>query len=364
MQLSQAMKLSPDLFTPLTRTPWAGHRIAALFKRNLLPQSQLAAIGEAWEVSCDPSFPSQILGSTSSLSELIALQPEAMLSADYVKENGPSCEILIKLLNADDPLSVQVHPDDNDPALKPNECGKPESWLVLDAEAHAGIYLGFSKAIERKKLELLLSEKGDLRPWLQFVPVKVGDYFEIQPGVPHAIGPGTVLLEPQRVIAGRSGKTFRLWDWGRRYDDFGQIDLKSGKARELHVDEALRLMRPEEQVGEDFVESLRRVADIQWPIEGVECHIYPANIWYQVIRLKITAKAALCLQIDRGFGTLVSLAGRYVCQGAGGNAQTFVMGEPGFLPHQSMPMIIRAELDSDLILVIPSGAEFRIQPLH
>lgn len=364
MQLNQAMKLSPDLFTPLIRTPWAGHRIAPLFKKEVLPQSIHEAIGESWEVSCDPDFPSQVLGLSTSLRELIAQKPEAMLSPDYVRENGPSCEILVKLLNADDPLSVQVHPEDNDPSLKADECGKPESWLILDAESDSGLYLGFSQPIKRVKLEELLRNGEDLRSLLQFVPVKPGDYFEIQPGVPHAIGPGVVLLEPQRVIAGKSGKTFRFWDWGRRYDAHGRVDQKSGKARELHIAEAMRLIRPEEQVGPAFVSSLRRSAEVQIPLDGVECHVYPANIWYQVLRLKVSAKAALCLQIERGFGALVSLSGCFVCQGVGGAAQKFIAGEPGFFPHQSLPMVIRAERDSDFIIVIPSGADFRIQALH
>src|SRR6478735_3866269 len=145
MNLSQAMKLSPDLFTPLTRTPWAGRRIAELYKKDILPAAVQEPIGEAWEVSCDPDFPSQILGYDVSLLELINQKPEAMLSPEYVRENGPSCEILIKLLNADDPLSVQVHPEDGDRSLKPEECGKPESWLVLDAAPGAGLYLGFSR---------------------------------------------------------------------------------------------------------------------------------------------------------------------------------------------------------------------------
>ncbi|MDQ3230581.1 MAG: class I mannose-6-phosphate isomerase [Pseudobdellovibrionaceae bacterium] len=364
MNLSQPMKLSPDLFTPLTRTPWAGRLIGGLYKKDILPASVHEPIGEAWEVSCDPDFPSQILGHDVSLLELIQQKPEAMLSPEYVHEHGATCEILIKLLNADDPLSVQVHPQDDDRYLKPEECGKPESWLVLHAEPGAGLYLGFSKPVPTQELARMLEKDEDLRPFLQFVPVKPGDYFEIQPGVPHAIGPGLVLLEPQRIVFGKSGKTYRFWDWGRRYDEHGRVDAAKGKPRPLHVTEALRIIRPAEQVGENFVSTLRRQVTLEKPLDGLSCSIYPANDYYQVIRLDMQAGVSFLLEIERGFGTLVSLTGRFICQGLQGQPQRFVGGEPGFIPHQALPMIMRAEDDSSCVLVIPRGADFRVKPLQ
>jgi mannose-6-phosphate isomerase len=364
MNLSQALKLSPDLFTPLTRTPWAGRLIGERYKKEIVPHSVREPIGEAWEVSCDPDFPSQVLGYGISLMDLIEAKPEAMLSPQYVQENGSHCEILIKLLNADDPLSVQVHPDDDDSFLRPSECGKPESWLVLDAAPGAGLYLGFSRPIAAEELFRILKNDEDLKPLLHFVPVKIGDYFEIQPGVPHAIGTGMVLLEPQRILAGKSGKTYRLWDWGRRYDAHGRVDLHHGQPRPLHISEALRLIKPEEQVGETFVQSLRRVPRIDRPIEGLECLVYPANDHYQVIRLNIQVGASFLVEIHKGFAALVSLMGRFVCQGYSGQPQRFIGGEPGFFPHLSMPMIIRAEEDSSCILVIPKGADFAVRPLQ
>lgn len=364
MNLSQAMKLSPDLFTPLTRTPWAGRLIGELYKKDILPASTHEAIGEAWEVSCDPDFPSQVLGHDVSLLELIQQKPEAMLSPDYVKQQGPTCEILVKLLNADDPLSVQVHPEDDDPSLKPGECGKPESWLVLDAKPGAGLYLGFSRAISQAELAAKLEREEDLRPLLQFVPVKRGDYFEIQPGVPHAIGPGLVLLEPQRIVFGKSGKTYRFWDWGRRYDEHGRVDPRKGKPRPLHVAEALRIIRPDVQVGEAFVATLRRQPEVQRPLDGLDVSLYPANEYYQVIQLNMQAGVSFLVEIQKGFAALVSLAGRFVCQSLSGHPQRFIGGEPGFIPYEALPMIVRTEEESSCILVIPTGAEFSVKPLQ
>ena len=82
-----------------------------------------------------------------------------------------------------------------------------------------GLYIGFDNAISKEKLESLLRDGDKAKATLKFVEVKAGDYFEIEPGVTHAIGPGVTLLEPQRIIKGQSGKTYRLWDWGRKYDE-------------------------------------------------------------------------------------------------------------------------------------------------
>ncbi len=356
LQLSQALKLSPDRFTPLARTPWAGLQIQRLYKSHIRPSP--AAIGESWEVSCDPDFPSEVLLYHRPLLELLQEEPEQMLSATYVAKKGATCEILIKLLNADQPLSVQVHPRDEDPHLLAKECGKPESWLILHAEPGAGLYLGFSKPIARDKLRELLVRDADLRPYLQFVPVEAGDYFEIQPGVPHAIGPGITLLEPQRVLLGKSGKTYRFWDWGRRYDSNGAIDQERGKPRELHIDEGLRLIDPESQVGSDFVDGLRRLPEKHLlPAGKGTIEIYPVNDSYQVVRVRLAAQGALEWQLRDGFATMVSLHGVFTCEHRQGQLVDFGAGEPGFLPYVAFPMQMRAISSCDLVLVIPAGAQ-------
>lgn len=355
LKINQALKLSPDRFTPLSRTPWAGFQIQKLYKESV--RSVPTAIGESWEVSCDPDFPSIVLGSQASLLELIQREPEQMLSSAYVQRKGANCEILIKLLNAADALSVQVHPADDDPHLKPHECGKPESWLVLDVAPGAGLYLGFSQAISKAKLRQLLAADADLRPYLQFVPVQVGDYFEIRPGVPHAIGPGITLLEPQRVLLGKSGKTYRFWDWGRRYDQNGALDTVHGQARELHIEEGIRLIDPEQQVGEAFVAGLKRRPELLNLAKGGQIERYPANESYQLYRVRLAAGCALAWTLADGFACLVTLGGEFACHHHDGQRVDFKKGEPGFLPHAAFPLTIHAIEDSDFALLIPAPQE-------
>ncbi|RZA26180.1 MAG: hypothetical protein EOP10_04440 [Proteobacteria bacterium] len=360
VDLSQPLKLSANLFTPLMRTPWGGKDIAKRYKQSFVEHPENTIIGESWEVSCDPSFPSLVLGTSLKLSELIAAEPEKMLSRAYVKAFGANFDILVKLVNAAQPLSLQVHPSDDNPSLKPGECGKPESWLVLHAEPGSGLYLGFSKSITKTELQTLLESQGDLKPYLQFVPVKEGDYFEISPGVIHAIGPGVTLLEPQRVRIGKAGKTYRFWDWSRRYNQDGSLNNVSGQERELHVTEGLKIIDPEKQVGAAYVASLRARAEVLELSPKVKHSFYPANANYQVHRLQMQAGSQVQLSAKSGFLSFVCLGGSAVM----GMNLAVSRGEPGFIPFDALPLLIdvdkNSQNDFDITLIIPPSCDLKI----
>jgi mannose-6-phosphate isomerase len=225
--------LQPDNFTPTVRTPWGGTRLAARYKPGLGLPAQ-TRVGEAWEVSVEPSFPSRVLGSDDTLAARIAQEPGAWLGSPEARLG-----LLVKLLDADEPLSLQVHPAIGDPALLADESGKPEGWIILEATPGAGLYLGFTEGTSRAQVAECLEEGGDLSALMNFVPVRAGDAFLIEAGVPHAIGAGVTLLEPQYVEPGKKGLTYRFWDWNRRYDPQGLPDAVRGKARELHVARSL-----------------------------------------------------------------------------------------------------------------------------
>ena len=140
--VQQPIFFEPNNFTSLARTPWAGEEIFHSYKMGLVAEGTSAKIGESWEVSCDPSHPSQISNLGLSLQDLIDKKPVEMLSQKLVDKGLNTCPILLKLLNAAEPLSVQIHPEDGDQSLAVTECGKPESWLVLRADPGAGLYFG------------------------------------------------------------------------------------------------------------------------------------------------------------------------------------------------------------------------------
>ncbi len=224
--------LQPDNFTPPSRTPWGGRRISEELKAD----AQLEAggpVGEAWELSVEPDFPSR-LADGPTLDEVLRGDP-ALLG---VEASNGSTALLVKLIDAADDLSVQIHPRSNDPNLEANESGKPEAWYIIDAEPGAGLYVGFRDGVSRQDIEAAIDGQGNVAALMSFVPVSPGDLFVIGPGTPHAIGKGVLLLEPQRVAPGKRGVTYRYWDWNRKYDSEGQPD-PGGQARRLHRERAL-----------------------------------------------------------------------------------------------------------------------------
>lgn len=344
------LALSYDNFTPVTRTPWAGTEIHSRFKSGILSESQSSKIGESWEFSCGPEFPSKVLDANVCLAELIAADPEAFLSGFQVQKRGPQSQLLVKLLNASEPLSLQVHPEDKGLGLQSDECGKPESWLVLDAKPGCGLYLGFSQKLSRAHLMDLLESGKDLKPFLQFVEAHAGDYFEIDPGVPHAIGPGVVLLEPQRVLPGLKGKTYRIWDWGRKYNHLGRLDPAAGKPRELHINQSLELVDPKVQSGSSFVESLRRKPKVH-SVKGGSLFEYPMNANYQVF-YGISDSLDLNLNIRNGYASFTVLKNDLQT----GLGKKLFMGRTYFLPANCFPLRITAESESEFAFVVPQGA--------
>lgn len=246
-----AWLLAPDNFTPASRTPWGGTSIVTRYKRDLaLPPS--TRVGESWELSGGPEFPSRLVeGAT--LAEAVTRDADFSLGEEAPRGNT---SLLVKLLDAADNLSVQIHPTDDYAGLDAGECGKPESWYVLDAEPGAGLYLGLSDDASPARMRAVLAAGGDASKLLAFVPVTAGDFFVVEAGTAHAIGRGVTLIEPQVVRPGRRGVTYRYWDWNRRYDARGDAS-ETGEPRALHVEHALAVTAWDRVRGDGFLREIR-----------------------------------------------------------------------------------------------------------
>ncbi len=258
-----AWLLSPDNFTPPSRTPWGGTAIVSRYKRELgLPPS--TRVGESWELSAGPEFPSRVAHGRL-LSEVVREDPDFALGDEAARGDT---SLLVKLLDAEDNLSVQIHPSDDYAGLAADECGKPESWYVLDAAEGAGLYLGLAEGASPEAMRATLNAGGDASKLLAFVPVERGDFFVVEAGTAHAIGRGVTLVEPQVVRPGRKGVTYRYWDWNRRYDARGNASA-TGDARPLHVDHALAVTDWSRARGDVFLREIRvrsGGADLSSPI--------------------------------------------------------------------------------------------------
>jgi mannose-6-phosphate isomerase len=192
---------------------WGGQKLKTVYKI----ETELEKAAEAWVLSNHPNGPSTVQNG-----ELAGMTLGKALAA--WGQQPP--EILVKLIDACDRLSLQVHPDDAYAKEHHASLGKTEMWYVLDAEPGATLICGFEKEITTEEFAAHIAA-GTPEQVVCHVPVKPGDVFFISPGTVHAIGAGILLAEVQQ----NSDITYRVWDWGRVGAD--------GKGRPLHVEQAL-----------------------------------------------------------------------------------------------------------------------------
>lgn len=351
------LPLHPDNFTPLQRTPWGAFSLCQDLKEKICPEHVGKRVGEAWEFSCEPDFPSQLLGSTILLKDLIAKYPKPLLSKEYIEKKGRAeCDLLVKVLSSSEDLSLQLHPTHDDPSLKADECGKYESWYILKAEKGAGVFLGFEEGVDKEDVISALRQQKDVRSFLKFHPVKEGDYFDIPPGTCHAVGKGLMILEAQHVLWGKKGKTYRVYDWGRLYNKEGHLDPQ-GKARELHVEEALPWIDPKGQSGESFFAQIRSKAEDVLSEKGVLVKSYRRHSYYKIHKVMLSSSQKITLNVASGFAALLPIEGMFSAQAEGAHKTYWQKGQPGFLPFSVFPLSFEALEDTIFFVIVSEFGE-------
>lgn len=201
---------------------WGGRRLNDDFSKDI----DLDPLAETWECSVHPDGLSVVASGPFQgefLRDVLEAHPE--LAGEHHADG--EIPILVKLIDADKDLSVQVHPDDEYAKTYENgQLGKTEMWYVLDASKGAKLVYGFHHDIDEQTVRTSILN-GKLEKYLRKVPVKKNDVFFIEPGTVHAIGSGVLIAEIQE----NSNLTYRLYDYDR-------VD-KHGKKRSLHLDKAL-----------------------------------------------------------------------------------------------------------------------------
>ena len=186
--------------------------------------TSLDRVSECWELSVRDNDSSIIASGKDEGKRLVDVITKEDIGP--VMERFPYFPLLIKLIDAKENLSVQVHPSD-DYALKYEQSfGKSEMWHIISADEGSGLYVGLNRDYTKEEIERALKE-GNILNCLNFFKVKPGDTFVINPGTIHAIGAGVRLIEIQQ----NSNLTYRLYDYNR-------VD-KDGNPRELHIKKAL-----------------------------------------------------------------------------------------------------------------------------
>lgn len=210
----------------LSRRLWGGDRLAGFL--GVAPPGDGEPYGESWQVYAG----NRVLGGPwdgHTLQEAADALGERLLGTASVARYGRQVPLLAKFIDAAEPLSIQVHPDDayaRRHEAATGHLGKSEAWLILAAAPGAEVVHGFRRPVRPDEVRAAIAE-GRLEELLRRVPVAAGDVVYNPAGTVHAIGAGIFLFEIQQS----SDLTYRLYDYGRRGAD--------GRPRELHVDRAL-----------------------------------------------------------------------------------------------------------------------------
>ncbi len=263
------MKIMKKEIYPMEMIPqpkervWGGNRLATEFNKPFDPS---VTIGESWEVSGFEDDSSVIADgwlADNPLFDVIETYMDEIVGEDNYKRFGNEFPVLVKLLDIQDRISVQVHPDDDTAFDRHNSYGKTEAWYVMEASDDARIYMGFRKDVDTAEF-LDRCASGTLEDVLNVVKPKKGDFFFIEAGTVHSAGGGIVIAEIQQL----SDVTYRIYDWGR--------ENNPSTARTMHVDQALGCINFSKYEGAGFVagggnEPLKKL---------VECKYFTANELY------------------------------------------------------------------------------------
>jgi len=223
-------QLYPLKFKPVFKEKiWGGHQIRTKLGMDF---GALPNCGEAWLISGygdDLTVVENGFLAGNNVNELVEIYMGELVGDRIFEKYGNEFPLLIKFIDSNDWLSVQVHPDDELSKKMQINGGKTEMWYVLGADKDAELISGFSKKVDKKEYLERLSNKS-LKEILNYEKVNEGDVFFIPAGRIHALGPGTLLAEIQQT----SDATFRIYDWDR-------IDA-AGMSRELHTEAALQAL--------------------------------------------------------------------------------------------------------------------------
>lgn len=288
---------------------WGGTKLKTDFGKK----SDLDIVAESWELSTHKDGQSVVAAGPDAgltLSEYIDKHGEGILGSNAQKFDY--FPILIKLIDAKDNLSIQVHPSDDYALKNEGEYGKTEMWYVLDANEGASLYYGFKSEITKDEFEERINN-NTLLDVLNKVEVHKGDMFFIESGTVHAIGKGIVICEIQQ----NSNTTYRVYDYDRRD--------ANGNPRELHIKKAIDVsnLAPADQ---------NRSASETVEHEGFSVTRLAECRYFTVDKVEVDSKAALTVSTD-SFKSIIVTDGSGVLT-FDGESVDINKGDSIFIPAQ------------------------------
>lgn len=318
-QLEPYVKLQPAFKDYL----WGGNRLRAVYHKKC----DYDIIAESWELSAHEEGQSSVVSG----------RHKGMLFGEYLDKIGKEslgwkCQaltrfpILIKFIDASEPLSIQVHPDDEYALETENEYGKNEMWYIVDAEPDAYIFCGFQREVSKEEVERRIEEHTIIEV-LNKIPVKKGEVYFIPAGTVHAVGKGLLICEIQQS----SACTYRLYDYDRR-DRFGNY-------RELHIKKALEVIDYHAYTPQRFEDSI--VKEKEYEVRTLCCCKYFMTTLYRIkgeVEIAMTEESFTSLICIRGSGVLS-------VRDSDTEAMEFTAGESIFMPKSEKICHISGECE-------------------
>ena len=322
------LKNEPFLLKPAgIEKLWGGSRLRDDFSKNIDSEN----MAESWECSTHPDGESIVASGVYkdlTLSEVISKKPHFI---GKKLEELTDLPVLVKLIDAQQDLSVQVHPNDEQAKLIENQNnGKMEFWYVLDAFKGSKLVYGLNHKLTTKHLSDSISDKS-IEKYLQKIPVKKGDIFFINPGTIHAIGAGILIAEIQQ----NSNITYRLYDYDR-------ID-KNGCKRELNIEKALKVANLDES---NIPKQPMRILKYQ---KGCATELLCRCKYFQVERLLINTERTRILyetaSTDQSFEIYICINGCGIMLYESNKVLMLFKGDCVFLPANSVNIKIHGCLE-------------------
>lgn len=295
---------------------WGGHKINTYLGKDFTP---LPNCGETWEISGVKSDVSVVANGPlkdSSLADLLVKYTTELLGQKNYNRFGNEFPLLVKFIDANEDLSIQVHPNDELAKKRHNSFGKTEMWYVLQADEGSSLIAGFNQKVD-KNLYLQKFNAGKLTEILNKEEVNAGDVFFLPAGRVHTIGKGLLIAEIQQT----SDITYRIYDFDRK-DDHGNL-------RELHTEEAV------DAIDYNFYEAYKTPYQetVNQAVELVDCPYFTTNI------LKFTEST------KRDYNTLDSFVIHVCVEGAytltyGTEELTIKMGDCILIPATTKEVVL------------------------
>jgi len=312
----QEEPLYPMKFQPIYKAKiWGDDKLKNLLNKTDAPEMA----GESWEISGVQDNISLVKNGFlkgNSLHELIEIYMEDLIGPKVYKKFGNEFPLLVKFIDANDNLSVQVHPDDETAKKRHNAYGKTEMWYIMQADPGAQLVSGFKRPVSKEEFIARMND-NNIQEVLNFTDVKTGDVYFIPAGRIHATGAGILFAEIQQT----SDITYRVYDWDRTDSN--------GKSRELHTDLARDVIdySPVKKARTDY--KLKP----DFPARIVSCPYFTTNVLH--LTKPLTKSYVAC----ESFVIILCTEGKLDIKWDNGTLN-MVRGETALIPHELMEITI------------------------